>query len=195
MKGYYSFKKKYTANNLGLVSNNTRFLYAVVGVPGSTYDAHLLKSASIYNEIIGGSVIPDRKVVLGIFGEIPLVKIGDITFPRFSWLLKSYSENTTSKKQKYFNNKFFGASVVTENTYGMLKGRWRILFKRTEWRLFNLRYFTMVCIAFHNMYIFKSCKPRWKLYVRNLGLIKKHMKRSEDTTESNLNRVKIINWL
>ena len=53
----------------------------------------------------------------------------------------------------------------------------------------------MVCIAFHNMYIFKSCKPRWKLHVGNLGLFKKHMKRSEDTTESNLNRVKIINWL
>ena len=100
LKGYYSFKKKYTIDNLGLASHNKRFLYAAVGAPGSTHDARLLKSASLYNEIIGGPVITDRKVALGNFGEIPLVTIGDSAFPRFSWLLKSYNENTTDKQQK-----------------------------------------------------------------------------------------------
>ena len=197
LKGYYSFKKKYTVNNLGLVSYNKRFLYAAVGAPGSTHDARLLKSASIYQEILSGSVIPDRKIALGDFGEIPLVTIGDSAFPRFSWLLKSYNENTTDKQQKYFNKKFFGARVVTENAYGMLKGRWRILFKRTECRLFNLKYITMACIALHNMCISVSdpCKPRWKLQLKDLGLMKKHIKRTEDITESNLNRLKISNWL
>ena len=88
LKSYYSFKKKYTVNNLGLVSYNKRFLYAAVGSPGSAHDASLLKSASIYSDIINGLVIPDRKMVLENFGEIPLVTIGESAFPRFSWLIK-----------------------------------------------------------------------------------------------------------
>lgn len=197
LKSYYSFKKKYTVNNLGLVSYNKRFLYAAVGAPGSTHDARLLKSASIYSDIINGSVIPDRKVALGNFGDIPLVTIGDSAFPRFSWLIKSYNENTSDKQQRYFNKRLCGARVVTENAYGMLKGRWRILFKQTECRLFNLRYITMACIALHNLCISVSdpCKPRWKLKVKDLGLMKKHLIRNENTKESNLNRMKISNWL
>ena len=50
LKSYYSF------------SYNKRFLYAAVGAPGSTHYARLLKSASIYSDIINGLVIPDRKM-------------------------------------------------------------------------------------------------------------------------------------
>ena len=115
------------------------------------------------------------------FGEIPLVTTGDSAFPRFSYLIKSYNENTTDKQQKYFNKRLCGARVVTGNAYGMLKGGWRILFKRTECRLFNLRYIIMACIALHNFCIsvLGPCKPRWKLHVRDLELIKKHIIRNE----------------
>ena len=113
-------------NNLGLVSYNKRFLYAAGGAPGSTHDARLLKSASTYSDRINGLFIPDRKIALGNFGEIPIVTIGDSAFPRFSWLIKSYNENTTDKQQKYFNKRLCGARIVTENAYGMLKVRWRL---------------------------------------------------------------------
>ena len=172
-------------NNLGLVSYNKRFLYAAGGAPGSTHDARLLKSVSIYSDIINGLVIPDRKIALGNFGEITLVTIGDSAFPIFSWLIKSYNENTTDKQQKYFNKRLCGARIVTENAYGMLKVRWRILFKRTECRLFNLRYIIMACTALYNLCLSVS-DPCWKkLHVRDLGLIKKHIIRNESTVESN----------
>ena len=60
-----------------------------------------------------------------------------------------------------------------------------------------LRYITMRCIALHNMCISVSdlFKTRWKLHVRDLGLIRKQIKCSEDTTESKLNRMNISNWL
>ena len=112
----------------------------------------MLKSVSRYNEIIGGSVIPDQKFGLRNFGKIPLVTISDTAFPRFSWLLNSNNENITDKQQKYFNKNFFGARVITENAYGMLKGRLRILLKRTEFRLFNLRYITIECSQYVHMY-------------------------------------------
>ena len=39
LKANYSFKKKYTVNNLALTSYNKRFLYEAVGAPGSNHDA------------------------------------------------------------------------------------------------------------------------------------------------------------
>ena len=197
LKNYFSFKKRYSMTNLGLVSFNKRFLYAAVGAPGSTHDARLLKESSIYESILAGDVIPDKVIRLGDFGEIPLVTIGDTAFPQFAWLLKMYNENTRDKQQKYFNKKLCGARVVTENAYGMLKGRWRILYKKVECRLFNLRYVIMACIALHNLCLARSdpCQPRWRLDVEQLDLISKELSRNENKDESSRNRMKVSNWL
>ena len=81
-------------NNLALTSYNKRFLYAAVGAPGSTHDARMLKESSFFDEVLSGRALPDRKINLGEFGDISLVTIRDSAFPRFSWLIKCYNENT-----------------------------------------------------------------------------------------------------
>ena len=55
----------------------------------------------------------------------------------------------------------------------------------------------MACIALHNLCIETSdpCQPRWILEVDDLDLIRKRLRRVEDKRESNLNRLKISNWL
>ena len=74
---------------MGLVSYNKRFLYAALGVPGSTHhDSRLLKNTRLYQQL---SV------------EILLVTIGDSTFPQHSCLLKAYKEDTKVDKERYFN--------------------------------------------------------------------------------------------
>ena len=168
-----------------------------MGVPGSTHDAILLKESSVYSDIINENVIPDPVVQLGDFGEISLVTIGDSAFLQFAWLIKAYKKNTRENQNKYFNKRLFGVRVVTENAYGMLKGHWRILFKKTEYQLFNFRYIVMACIASHNLCIEISdpCQPRWRLEVDDLDLIRKRLRRAEDKRESSLYHLKISNWL
>ena len=83
----------------------------------------MLKSTCIYREILNGKVIPDRKLHLKDRGEIPLVTVGDSAFPRHPWLLKGYNRETQDPQQRYFNKKLCSASFVTENAYGLLKGR------------------------------------------------------------------------
>jgi hypothetical protein len=197
LKSNFSFKKKYTVNNLALTTYNKRFLYAAVGAPGSTHDARMLKESSFFDEVLNGRVLPDRKINLGDFGDIPLVTIGDSAFPRFSWLVKCYNENTRDQQQRYFNKMLCSARVVSENTYGMLKGRWRFLYKKTEARPENLRYIIMACIALHNVCIAENdpCQPRWQLEVQHLDLIRGSLVRQENKVKSNLNRMKISNWL
>ena len=133
--------------NLGLISYNKRFLYAALGAPESINDARLLQHKSLYKEIISGGAIPDRQLVLGDFGTVPFVTIGDNAFPKFTWVLKNYNEKTIDPQQRYFNKKLFSARVVTENAYDTLKGHWRILYKYIEMRTFNLKYVFMACFT------------------------------------------------
>ena len=41
-----------------------------------------------------------------------------------------YNKNTRDKQKKYFNKRLCEARVVTDNVYGMKKGRWLFLYKK-----------------------------------------------------------------
>ena len=183
--------------NLVLVGNNKRILYVAIGAPGSTHNARMLKSTQLYQDIMRGNVIPNIQLHLESSGEISLCTIGDSAFPRQSWLLKGYHEETKIPQQHHFNKKLCSARVVTENAYGMLKERWRILYKKTECRMFNLKYIIMACKMLHNLRIDHNdpCEPRWRLEVLQLGLVKRRGSWSENKEMFNLNRMKICNWL
>ena len=86
---------------------------------------------------------------------------------------------------------------MCENAYGMLKGRFRILYKKTECRLFNLKYIVMASVMLHNLCIDVNdpCLPRWRLHVKNISLIREQVEKREDINLSDANRSKIANWL
>ena len=91
--------------------------------PGSTHDARMPHKSKVYN------VLPVKGLSLGDSGEIPLGTVGDSAFPKHSWLIKCFNEETRDPKERYFNEKLCSARVVTENAFGMLKGRFRFLYK------------------------------------------------------------------
>ena len=92
LKSYFSFKKRYTMSNMGLIGYNKRFLDCAVGAPGSTHDARMLRKSKIYKDIQAGRVLPEKGVLLEDGEEIPLVTIGDSAFPKHQWLLKTRME-------------------------------------------------------------------------------------------------------
>ena len=108
---------------MGLVGFDKRFLYATVGAPGSTHYARLLRHTFLFKNILNGGAIPDKRIELGDFGTVPLVTVGYNAFPIFAWLLKAYGDKTKDSQQRFFNKRMPSARVVTENAYGMLKGR------------------------------------------------------------------------
>ena len=57
-KNNFSFKKRYSRTNLGLMSYNKRILYAGVSAPGSVHDsgARLLKSSSIFERVFFAAI-------------------------------------------------------------------------------------------------------------------------------------------
>lgn len=200
LKNYFSFKNKYTVTSMGLVGYNKRFLHLTTGAPGSTHDARLLRHTSLFRDITNGAGIPNKCINLGEAGEIPLVTIGDSAFPRLQWLVKGYNENTRDEKERYFNKILSSARVVTENAYGMLKGRWRLIYKKCECKLYNVKYVIMAGVLLHNICIHRNdpCKPRWRLDADHLELIDIQTERGESRDSkrlSNETSEKIKEWL
>ena len=173
---------------MGLVGANKRFLWAGVGAPGSVHDSTLLKSSPIFNEIESGNVLPNKVLGLPRYGEIPFT---------MSWLLKAYLDTTNDQKEKHFNIKLRSARVVLEHAYGMLKGRWRIVYKKMECRKRNATSVIMACIALHNLCIkwHDPGLPSWQLKVKKLHLIRKPTKRTTDKKLFEKIRVRVTKWL
>ena len=89
-------------------------------------------------------------------GEIPLTTVGDSAFPSRPWLLKPYQEGTRVLVERHYNTGLSSARVVSEHTFGMLKGPWRILYKKNECALENIQIVVMTCILLHNICIAKK---------------------------------------
>ena len=156
LTNHYSFKNKCTVSSMGVVGQNKSFLHLTTSAPGSTHEARLLRHCSLFCIICNGGGIPNKSVSIGNAGEIPLITIGDSAFPRFHWLIKAFNENTRDPKEKYFNKKLCSSRGVSENAYGMQKGRWLLTYKKCECKLYNVRHVIMTATVLHNICIYRN---------------------------------------
>ena len=75
-KVFYSFKKRYSISNMGLIGYNKRFLATTVNTPSSTHDPRLLKHTEVFQGISNDNILPNKSIKLGVkFGEILLVTV------------------------------------------------------------------------------------------------------------------------
>ena len=144
LKNFYSRQKRYSVTNMGLIAAKKRFLWAVVRAPGSMRDSTLLKSSPIFSRIESGHVLPNCQMNLPGFGNIPLATVGDSAFPARPWLMKAYEDTTKNRKERNFNK-----HLRVVSSYGILKGRWCIIYKKTDCRRreydsnnYGMHYFT-----------------------------------------------------
>ena len=133
--------------------------------------ARILKNTKLYQNILEDDAIPKllRRCWYSSNGNYWGFSVSST-----SMAIKILQRDTRDPQQKYFDKKLCSARVVTENAYGMLKGRWRILHKQTEFRMYNLKYVIMSCMMLHNLCISVNnpCEPQWRLEVKQLSLIK-----------------------
>ena len=97
------------------------------------HDARVLANSPLYGFGQSGTLFPPDKteVINGV--RIPVVIIGDATYPLLEWLMKPYADNgRLSPSQRAFNNNLSSTRMAKEIAFGRLKGRWRILLKRLD---------------------------------------------------------------
>ena len=151
-KENHNFKNFYSIVLMGMVDAKRRFIWASCGFPGNSHDSIVFQSTNLWSKITGGQTIPDiGKEIGGV--KVPPLLPGDSVFPFQSWLMKPFTNAVLTPQQQYFNYRLSRARMVTEEAYGELKGRWRVLLRRCESTQEEVRDNTLACIVLHNICI------------------------------------------
>ena len=149
-KEYHNYKNFYSIVMMAMVDANCRFIWGSCGFPGNSHDAIIFQSTQLWSDIKDGNFIPEITRNLNDV-LVPPLMIGDSAFPFRTWLMKPYGNAVLTLRQRYFNYRLSRARMVTEECYGQLKGRWRILLRKCESSKEEVRAATLACMVLHNV--------------------------------------------
>ena len=157
-KEFHNFKNFYSVVLMAVVDSKKRFMWASSGFPGNSHDSIILQSTTFFQKMSNGNYLPpycakDKEVNL-----CPCL-LGDSAFPFLPWLLKPYSGAILSKEERYFNYRLSRARMVVEGAFGLLKGRWRVLLRKSECQIETVKSMSLASIVLHNICIDLEDKP------------------------------------
>ena len=164
-KEYHNFKNFYSIVLMGMVDSHYRFIWGSCGFPGNSHDAVIFQSTDLWNSIQEGLIPSIGKSVGGI--DVPPLVVGDSAFPLRTWLMKPFTNAVLSPKQRYYNYRLSRARMVSEGAYGQLKGRWRVLLRKSESNRDQVRITTLACMVLHNICIMQGDTISKKLDLSN----------------------------
>ncbi|XP_050818238.1 uncharacterized protein LOC127055383 [Gopherus flavomarginatus] len=118
-KGYFSVVLQ------ALVDHRGRFIDIYTGWPGKVHDARIFRNSGLFMKLQAGTFFPDHKITVGDV-EMPIVILGDPTYPLMPWLMKLYTGKLDRSKDR-FNYRLSRCRMTVECAFGHLKGRWRFL--------------------------------------------------------------------
>jgi hypothetical protein len=86
---------------------------------------------------------------------LPYKFIRDVAYPMRSWFYSPFEgeKASLSREKKYWNFIQSSTRMAVERTFGMLKGRWRILLKKIDMPLRNIPGMVTACICLRNLYL------------------------------------------
>ena len=168
---YYNRKGYHSVLLQALVDHEYRFLDVYVGWPGSVHDARVLANSGLYRKCESGNFLPNWiRTLNNASVPVPLVVLGDPTYPLRLWLMKPFSDSGLTSRQKKFNYQLSRSRVVVENAFGRLKGRWRSLMKRNDNDIKYVPNMVTACCVLHNLCEMHGdlCEEDWVIVDPNL---------------------------
>ena len=84
------------------------------------------------------------------YNGVPVVILGDSTYPRLPLVLTPYASTSLRSIEAKFNYVFSSQRIVIEHSFGMLKGRFRLLLKKFELATYNVEQIVVACCVLHN---------------------------------------------
>lgn len=137
-RNYFNRKKYYSIQMQAIANADMMFIDIHCGEPGSLHENQVLRRSKIYKNTIKNEklVFPNNTFI-----------IGDSAYRAKEWLVTPFKDNGNLSSQEIrFNSMHSLARIVVENTFKLLKKRFR-----------RFQYFTEGNLSFINKLVVSSC--------------------------------------
>lgn len=150
---YFNRKQDYSFVVQAVTDTSCKFLDVSTGFPGSIHDARILWLNKLHREVAQGNWLNGPSKQIGACEVGPLL-VGDSAYPLSKWLMKPFKQTRTLTESRLrYNCALSQARVVVEQAYGILKGRWRCLYKAMEEKISSVPLTILTCFVLHNICI------------------------------------------
>ncbi|XP_047485914.1 protein ALP1-like [Penaeus chinensis] len=157
---YYDYKTNHSIIMLALVDANYKFLYVDVGAKGRASDAGVWDKCTLRECIERQQLqIPPSEDLPFTNTKAPYVIVSDDAFPLKTYLMKPYPGRNITKEQTIFNYRLSRARRVSENAFGILASKFRVLMQPIASKPDNIKDIIMATVVLHNFLRVKSGKP------------------------------------
>ena len=124
-----------------------------------------LKIQSFYQLLVNGKInLPDSRQLPDLSSlndslliesnresEVPCIVVADDAFPLTTYCMKPYSSQKLSHSKRIFGYRLSRARRTTENAFGILSNRFRVLSSRMYLQPNNATKITLACCVLHNI--------------------------------------------
>ena len=142
---------------LAVVDANYKFILVDVGSNGRACDAGVYAKSEIAAAVENNTLhIPPPHSLPGRVNDIPFVIIGDEAFPLKPFLMKPYPAKVLTDYERIYNYRLSRARRVSENAFGILVNRFRVLDKYIHLSPQKCTVVTNACIVLHNFLLSKK---------------------------------------
>ncbi|KAK2572795.1 Protein ALP1-like [Acropora cervicornis] len=162
-----------------------RILAATMGHAGNTHDSTIMKNHSFWKNR-EDIFPPGSRVIEGV--RIPYLETGDSAFKPTPTSMKPCTHKKRTDAQAYYNYRHSSARMVVEQTFGLLKGRFRILWFTNESSIPTVNAITMACCILHNICIVREVafKYEWILARKDIHKLDNSEDDDVDVVERNV---------
>ena len=155
---YYNYKGFYSLVLMAFVGPNYEFLFVDVGCQGSVSDGGVFRKTSLCNALESNTLnIPPQKSLPHndpFYDKTTPVDhffVCDDAFPLGKDLMKPYPLKQLSEEQRIFNYRLSRARRVSENAFGILAVRFRVLYSMMLVDPEKATMIVLACCTLHNM--------------------------------------------
>uniref|UniRef100_A0A1B6H4T8 DDE Tnp4 domain-containing protein n=1 Tax=Cuerna arida TaxID=1464854 RepID=A0A1B6H4T8_9HEMI len=149
---HFNYKKFYSIVLLAIADANYKFVYVDIGAYGKDCDSSILQSTDFWKRLTLGELdIPQSKGLPPKGIKVPYVFIGDSAFAIHEHILKEFSNNNMSVKQRVFNYRLHRARRYVECAFGILSNKWRIFHRPLNVSKKFSKNIVKACVVLHNI--------------------------------------------
>lgn len=128
---FFNYKGFFSIVLFGIMDAKYRFIYFNVGSQGRISDGGVFEN-TLFKKLLQKSQLnlPDENPLPGCSQPVPFVFLGDDAFPLLHNLLKPHpGAQTKGSPKRVFNYRLSRARRVSENVFGILSAKFRVLRK------------------------------------------------------------------